>query len=268
MKKNQKLNNKPHERPIGRGLTLSRIWDEGTTVYIIGGGPSIAYSAGIMDPVLKGVEGSGRRVRPDYDKIKKISEYLAPIHNQRVIGVNNSYMLGNWVDVVWFGDCGWFNFHQQKMSDEYFGLRCSCCPRFGDNPKHGVYFFARDNERKVGISTKPNRVAWNHNSGSSAINVAYHLGATRIVLLGFDMKNAQLQENKSRIDTHWHGGHKATMVQISDDTLKKHLEGFPYIAKQAPHLGLEIINAVYPPLGSGITSFRKVSIDNVLKGTF
>ena len=50
-----------------------KIW-KGGTAYIIGGGPSVN----------------------DAD--------LSLIHDRRVIGVNNAYSLGGWVDVCWFGD--------------------------------------------------------------------------------------------------------------------------------------------------------------------
>jgi hypothetical protein len=50
-----------------------KMW-AGGTAFIVGGGPS-----------LKGVD-------------------LTPIHHRRVIGVNNAYRMGNWVDICWFGD--------------------------------------------------------------------------------------------------------------------------------------------------------------------
>lgn len=49
------------------------IWSGGTA-WIIGGGPSVK----------------------DLD--------LSPIHQYRVIGVNNAYQFGHWVDACWFGD--------------------------------------------------------------------------------------------------------------------------------------------------------------------
>jgi len=50
-----------------------QIWKDGIA-FILGGGPS-----------LNDV---------DFDLIK----------NRRIIGVNNAYQLGDWVDVCWFGD--------------------------------------------------------------------------------------------------------------------------------------------------------------------
>jgi len=38
-----------------------------------------------------------------------------------------------------------------------------------------------------GLTTDPEAICNGHNSGSAALNVAVHLGATRIVLLGYDM---------------------------------------------------------------------------------
>ena len=53
--------------------TPPKIW-EGQTAFIIGGGPSINDL--------------------DMDLIK----------DRRVIGTNNAYQMGGWVDICWFGD--------------------------------------------------------------------------------------------------------------------------------------------------------------------
>jgi hypothetical protein len=39
----------------------------------------------------------------------------------------------------------------------------------------------------AGLTTDPEAICNGHNSGSAALNVAVHLGAKRILLLGYDM---------------------------------------------------------------------------------
>ena len=142
---------------------VPELWPD-SVVFIIGGGPSL------------------------------LQEDLTPLHvpSRRVIGVNNAYLLGDWVDVCFFGDCSWFLHHQSKLLN-FAGIKVSCCPRFGGRNDRwpGIKFLPKDREKKTGISNHPkrNRIAWNKNSGYSAINLAYYLGAKRIVLLGFDMKD-------------------------------------------------------------------------------
>ncbi len=237
---------------LPQAVTMNRlpaIWPHETTAYIIGGGPSLAYAAG---------------VEPGKDKYKTIAQYLEPIHDQRVIGVNNSYMLGPWIDVLWFGDCNWFLFHEEPLK-KFPGLKASCCPRFKDNPRRGVFFLAKDREKMSGITRHPDRVSWNKNSGGSAINVAYHLGARRIVLLGFDMQDGPQSA------THWHGGHREGIGAPGRRGQRQYrapyprfLAGFPQIKKDADRLGVEIINAIHPKIGSAIEDFSKVPIAEVI----
>lgn len=230
-------------------LPIPEIWNIGSTVFIIGGGSSIAYSAGIKDPAKKDID--------------RVAEFLKPIHNKKVIGVNNAYMLGNWIDVLWFGDCNWFVFHEQNIPKVFTGLKASCCPRFKENPRHGIVFVGRDNEKRQGISTRKNKVAWNKNSGGCAINLAYHFGARKIYLLGFDMHHL-----KQGI-THWFGNHKDGAHNRKNKPFtppySRFLAGFPFIKRDAIDLGVEIINVINPEVDSAITQFPKKSIFEVLK---
>lgn len=240
-------------RPYPDSMPLpDDLWAQSKRAFLIGGGPSLAYAAG---------------VQPGEDKYKAISRFLEPIHAERIIGVNNSYMLGPRVDALWFGDCNWFIYHETKLKS-FTGLKMSCCPRFSGNPRRGVIYLSKDREKKRGITTRRGSVAWNYNSGGSAINVAYHLGVKEIVLLGFDMQNGPSRT------THWHGGHKQG-IGAPDRTKKarhtdqapyhRFLSGFPDIKIDADKLGLTIINAVHPATGSAITCFETVPIEEVLR---
>jgi len=51
-----------------------------------------------------------------------------------------------------------------------------------------------------GLCTEPGKIHTGQNSGYAAINLAYHLGAKRILLLGYDMKMAGSKR-------HWFGAH-------------------------------------------------------------
>lgn len=237
-------------------IPIPKIWNDGSTCYIIGGGPSVAYAAGIKTP--------GK------DSLPRVSEFLTPIHEKKIIGVNNAYMLGNWVDVLWFGDSGWFTMHRANLARVgYMGLKMSCHPRFNKNPIAGVVFTPRDMEKPLGITTKNSKVSWNYNSGGCAINLAYHLGARRIILLGFDMQSGG---GKSTWQTHWHGGHKdmshEKRQKVWEPRYQRFLQGFPIIAQDAKALGIEIINAVHPSFGSAIEHFPKIPIQEVLRDGF
>lgn len=177
---------------------VPRMW-EGASVYILGGGYSL------------------------------LGEKLELIHDKRVIGVNTSFMLGDWVDVCWFGDTRWYDWNTVDLS-EFGGLKACCCGALMDKPEVKVL----KRGKSMGIDIRPNFVSWNRSSGSSAINLAVHLGAKRIVLLGFDMKS------NDRGEDNWHDLHK---VKAHYNSYPRFLEAFPLIRKDAVDLGVEIINS-------------------------
>jgi hypothetical protein len=154
---------------------------------------------------------------------------LAPIHDKRVLGVNNAYMLGDWVDAVFFGDCRWWDWNKETLN-KFGGLRITCCQR--SKPFPGVLHLRRG--KSTGIESRPGFISWNRNSGASAINVAYHLGAVRVVLIGFDMKMTGNNHN-------WHHYHKHTPP--ANIYQNRFLPVFAQIARDARELGLQIINA-------------------------
>ena len=221
---------------MSRPWQVPELWPN-STVYIIGGGPSL------------------------------LEEDLTPLHvpSRRVIGVNNAYLLGDFISVLWFGDCSWFNHHRKGLLS-FAGLKASCCPRFGGrNDKWpAIKFLPKDKEKRNGISSRrnKNRVAWNKNSGYSAINLAYYLGAKRIALLGFDMCRGPNQE------THWHGGHKWGAKKNTRQRLKanepyaRFLPNTGAVARDAKRLGVKIINC---SMNSVITHFDKIPFKEVLQ---
>ena len=150
---------------------VPKMWAD-QTVYIVGGGPSL----------------------------KRLD--LSLIHDKRCIGVNNSYRLGDWIDICWFGDSRWLVWHStdKRFVDgwrDFAGIRASCVARIKD---HKDIKYVELSSKQAGIEKNPLRVCWNKTSGASAINIAYHLGARRIVLLGFDMRIVDRKEN-------WHDDH-------------------------------------------------------------
>lgn len=73
------------------------------------------------------------------------------------------------------------------------------------------------------------------NSGFQAINLAYHLGATRIVLLGFDMSRKH--------GAHFHGDHPQGMVNAPHQHIicwRKHMA---HMAADLSKAGIQCVNA-------------------------
>lgn len=226
------------------------IW-EGGECFIIGGGFSMPRQFGVPEEIIQAV---CERRMPE----TAYSEYLKPIHDKHVIGVNNAYKIGTWIDVCFFGDCSWWLLHQAMLRN-FPGLVVSCCPRFENRPEKqmdGVKYLAKDKEHTQGISGDPTKVSWNWNSGTAAISLAAHFGVKTIYLLGFDMQ----MENERF--SHWHGSHRPT-TQKSKKTppFKRHLKGFSTVAQDANEKGISIYN-LNPE--SAVEAFKKVSIKEVL----
>jgi hypothetical protein len=225
---------------------VPEIWKDGTCI-VIGGGTSLIEQfqipAEVVVKVYTGVEDAS-----------VYSPYLSLIHNHHVIAVNMSYKLGDWVDCVFFGDYGfWKRKHEELLA--FQGLRVTC--RSEDQIRDSrVKFLQMNPRKKQGITFEPKGlISWNFNSGAAAINLAIQFGVKKIILLGFDMN---LDENKNQ---HWHKEYTSPLSSVQG-SMKKHLQGFPIIAKDIEGTGIEIINCAP---NSAITCFRKANIWEVWK---
>ena len=234
---------------------IPRMW-EGGECWIIGGGPSVPIEFGVPEDVISAVL-SGEQPLNAY------SPYLSPIHDKHVIGVNAAFLLGDWIDITFFGDAG-FYFAKKPAMDALTKLKVSCnsnLPRKADS-RHicDIKYVPIDGRHSKGITSRENMVAWNLNSGAAAINLAWHLGVQRVYLLGFDM---ELSNNGAQ---HWHRHYKKDRnPQKPKDPkklpFKRHLPCFSMVANDARRLGLEIIN-VNP--NSKIKVFERVKLSDVL----
>lgn len=105
-----------------------------------------------------------------------------------VIAINDAVQLAPWADVLYSSDPGWWAKHRYMR--DFPGPRVTV-----DRVKwhkgrtlpteHGLIVLR--NTGKSGIEFEPDGLRTAINSGGAAINYAVHLGAKRIVLLGYDM---------------------------------------------------------------------------------
>jgi len=230
---------------------VPKIW-EGGDVWIMGGGPSVPVQFGVPESVITDVI-KGTSPASVY------SQYMNQLHDKHVIGINVAYLLGNWIDIVFFGDVGFFLKHQNQLA-EFPGLKVSCHPRA--DRYDWIKYTPKDKSHSKGISDNPNMVSWNGNSGAAAISIAANAGAKRIILLGFDMKVNGKQEQ------HWHDIYGKIANKDKRDPRKpqrfpfaRHLIGFDQIAKDAKKRGIEILNCCPD---SAIKEFPKFTIKELL----
>lgn len=211
--------------------TIPRLWPD-STVFILGGGPSL------------------------------LKVDLSLLHSQRVIGVNQAYTLGPWVDICWFGDKGWYGLQGDRIK-EFGGLIVTCAFETQlERRWQRVRYVGRSIPGGI-EGSKRTHVAWNGNSGASAINLAYWLGAKRVVLIGFDMKLPEDAKNRNA-QTHWHKDYEPKWDKrngVLSNPYWRFMKYWPQIAKDAKDLGLEILNASE---GSAVDLFPMVKVEEVL----
>lgn len=228
------------------------MWDGGD-VWIIGGGPSVTAQFNIPDNVVQSVLSGA-------SPLSVYSPYMEYLHDKHVIAINAAYLLGDWVDMVFFGDSGFYLTHKIQLA-QFPGLKVSC--HAGLSGEKWVKFLSRDGKKPKGISSSPTMVSWNQNSGAASISIAAWAGAKRIILLGFDMKLSG--ENRQ----HFHNVYGRGVIDTKDQRkirrlpFNRHLMGFPAIASDAKGLGIEILNACPD---SAIDCLRKVTVKDIIDG--
>ena len=172
------------------------------------------------------------------------------LEGTRCIAVNNSYQIAPWSEVIWFSDKKWWDWHKEKLMN--VPMKISTCCEHREVLKYShLSFYRRDLKQRYGISKREGFISWNGSSGAAAINLAYHMGAKTVVLLGFDMRRVEGEKN-------WHSDHRENP---NGNPFSRHLKAFPYIKKDALDLDLSILNATPD---SAIASFPFVSLEDLL----
>lgn len=167
-----------------------------------------------------------------------------------VIAVNDAYRLAPWADVLYACDAKWWRWH--KGVPEFAGLKYALDAADKQFPSDaGIQIL--ENTGHEGIEPAPTGLRTGKNSGYQALNLAKHLGATRVILLGYDM------ELGPKSKSHWFGEHP--------DKIKPPVTTFlPYFAGAAAPLaaaGIEVINC---SRRTALTCFPRVPLAEALAG--
>jgi hypothetical protein len=169
------------------------------------------------------------------------------------VGCNDAYKLGTWVDWCVFGDKRWFGWNVEELSTWENREQVVCCvPQLLEGRgKYPWLKILRRDEARFGLSIEQDTVCWNRGTGGTAINVAYLLGASRIVLLGFDMRMVDGKHN-------WHDNHqKVERDKIYQGSMMPFLKPMSDAMKVT---GLQIVNATP---GSALTLFPIVTLEEL-----
>ena len=216
--KNMQLRNSAEPSPSKvKYSTVPKLFPQ-ETIYIIGGGPSL----------------------------KNFN--FKTLIGKKTIAINKAIIYHPTADILYWTDGRFYTWFKNEV-DNFKGLKFALKP--GSQYTHDIKILRKG--KAHGIEEDPEILAHGFNSGYAAINLAYHLGAERIILLGFDMAN----DGK---DTHFHDGYptKSTGDQIYRD---KFLPGFTQLKSELDPEGVTVLNAsVY----SQLTTFTKITIEQAL----
>lgn len=172
----------------------------------------------------------------------------------RIIAINDNVLKAPWADVLYFADVKWWKWHRFVVNN-FQGLKVSI-ENHGADKVLDSDVIVLDNldfgsTTSGRLSRDPRGIHTGRNSGYQAINVAILLGASKIILLGYDMKPGKDGKN------HWFGEHPDNSRM---DYVDWRLE-FSRMAPTADRMGIEILNATR---STDLDCFPKVDLESVL----
>ena len=193
------------------------IW-KGETVYIIGGGPSLV----------------------DFN--------WNSLNGKRTLAINKAITTYPNADALYWTDTRFYFWHKKEV-DNYAGLKFTI--KYKEGYTDDILILNKGNS--VGLSESTDSLCHGNNSGYAAINLAFLLGAKRIVLLGYDMKNNGRQG-------HYHDGYP--VPAIGDKVYKEQfMPGFQSLAHELDKKGVKVYNA---SMHSELTVWPKISFSEAL----
>lgn len=99
---------------------------------------------------------------------------------------------------------------------------------------YGLRYVPAGND--LSLSLNPLRINTGGNSGFQALNIAINAGASRVVLLGFDMQPGPNGE------PHWHGSHEKGLNNPGQVQFAHWRQAFNSAARQLRNMAVEVIN--------------------------
>lgn len=165
----------------------------------------------------------------------------------KVIAIKHAIEWAPWADAIY--SCGsdagkWWQRNGPSLTD-YAGLRYTL------DPAAATWAQVLKNTGFTGLETDPSGLRTGKNSGYQAINLAAHLGAACIVLLGYDMQT-DASGKEHFFGKHWHGQPPA---------LAAFVDLFESLVEPLRVLGIRIINASRE---TALSVFPRLSIQEAL----
>lgn len=177
----------------------------------------------------------------------------------RVIAVNNQGIdtdcdgvrvpaMAPWADILYAADAKWWR-HYHDRALKFAGRKVTVRATL---PWPEVYSLTQSIDRPS-YDARPGYIVSGGNSGYQALHLVVQLGATRVLLLGFDMKEGR---NGRR---HWFGNHPGKLNSRSSYTTWR--SAFEKFSRVLDHMGIQVINCTPD---SALKCFRRVPLEVAL----
>lgn len=145
----------------------------------------------------------------------------------RVVAVNDAVRYAPWADVLYACDRDWW--HRHPETAQFAGLKFAL-----RQPPSREDVCVLKQSGSSGLERDPGALRTGLNSGYQAINLAVHLGASRILLLGYDMQLAQ----NGRM--HFYDKPPRRLARLTG--FANWLPMFDTLVQPLKELGIEIVN--------------------------
>ena len=180
---------------------------------------------------------------------------VAPLDLARgwpTIVVNDAFRLAPWADALYAADRAWWQVHHAEVAKVFHGERWTPSAEAAEE-----YSLRRVHGRHAsGLCEDPAIIHYNLNGGAQALNLAYHWGARRFVLVGYDMGPVAGRG-------HFFGDHPAPLRNASP--WEQMVRTFGVIAEDCRRLGLEVVNTSST---SRLRCFPRATLNDALGGDY
>lgn len=204
--------------------SIPPLW-KGEDAFVIGGGPSVT------------------------------AEDIESLRGRRTIVVNQSYLKADFCDYLFFADLRWWDREFKERNDKLLGFKGEIITTCTQAEHERLKYLKRivPVSARTGMSKQRDTVCMERTSLQGAMNVCYHLGARRIILLGADNRDAPNGRIHHHDEYPWVRHHDSWDIKG---------EQFGYGAAALENLGVPVINV---SMVSTLTFWPKRPLADVIK---
>lgn len=143
---------------------------------------------------------------------------------KRSIAVNTTFRRAPFADFLYAADQEWWRHPDNADAFSFSGRRVSVT-------KINDKVLWLKNSGREGLDENPSCLRTGSNGGYQALHLAYHLGARRVLLCGFDMHGG-----------HWHGRHPHGLRETQPEHYEIFISRFATIAEPLRVRGVDVVN--------------------------